>query len=135
MRLTPEQSLALALAPALLFDTLSLKSDPWQTEVLRSNHPLTRPYSILAVSFSSSPARSEWERASPNRRNHRFDITNYLGVGVLKSGTIMRNTRLVVLAVVTAVAAVECTVRAADDNGDAVKRDLERVAGTWQLIS
>ncbi len=39
MHLTPEQSLALALDPALLFDTLSLKPDPWQTEVLRSNHP------------------------------------------------------------------------------------------------
>jgi hypothetical protein len=39
MHLTPEQSLALAIDPALLFDTLSLKPDPWQTEVLRSNHP------------------------------------------------------------------------------------------------
>jgi uncharacterized protein (TIGR03067 family) len=46
----------------------------------------------------------------------------------------MRNIKLW-LAVVTTLAAVECTVRAADDRGEAVKKDLEKVAGTWQLIS
>jgi hypothetical protein len=39
MHLTPGASLPLALDPAFLFDTLSLKPDPWQTEVLHSNHP------------------------------------------------------------------------------------------------
>jgi uncharacterized protein (TIGR03067 family) len=39
------------------------------------------------------------------------------------------------LAVIITLAAVSGTVLAADDKGDAVKKELEHLAGTWQLIS
>jgi uncharacterized protein (TIGR03067 family) len=47
----------------------------------------------------------------------------------------MRETQFVVLAVITALASLSGAVLAADDAGEAVKKDLEKVAGTWQLVS
>jgi hypothetical protein len=39
MRFTPEQFMSFGLDPTLLFGVLGHKLDPWQSEVLRSNHP------------------------------------------------------------------------------------------------
>src|SRR5262245_42207302 len=49
----------------------------------------------------------------------------------------MRKARFPVLVVVTTLGAVACAsaVPAADDRDEAVKKDLEKVAGTWQLVS
>jgi uncharacterized protein (TIGR03067 family) len=47
----------------------------------------------------------------------------------------MRNVQYLVVAVMTAVATVCCAVRAADDREVAVRKDLEKLSGTWQLVS
>jgi hypothetical protein len=39
MRFTPEQFMSFGLDPTLLFGALGHKPDPWQSEVLHSNHP------------------------------------------------------------------------------------------------
>src|SRR2546423_10039465 len=39
MALTPEQFLALGLDPALIFKAVDYQPDPWQQDLLRSNHP------------------------------------------------------------------------------------------------